>query len=112
MLTVITGVAYPAAILAVAQVAFPSQANGSLIVVDGRTVGSSLIGQAFDQPKYFWGRPSAAGVTTTNPNGYDANSSGALQPRADEPGPHRPGHQAGRPSCGPPTGMRRSRWTS
>jgi potassium-transporting ATPase KdpC subunit len=77
VLTVITGFAYPAAILAVAQVAFPSQANGSLIVVDGRTVGSSLIGQAFDQPKYFWGRPSAAGVTTTNPNGYDANSSGA-----------------------------------
>ena len=77
VLTVITGFAYPAAILAVAQVAFPSQANGSLIVVDGRTVGSSLIGQAFDQPKYFWGRPSAAGVTNTNPNGYDANSSGA-----------------------------------
>jgi potassium-transporting ATPase KdpC subunit len=77
VLTVITGFAYPAAILAVAQVAFPSQANGSLIVVDGRTVGSSLIGQAFDQPQYFWGRPSAAGVTTTNANGYDANSSGA-----------------------------------
>jgi K+-transporting ATPase ATPase C chain len=77
VLTVITGFAYPAAILAVAQVAFPSQANGSLIVVDGRTVGSSLIGQAFDRPQYFWGRPSAAGVTTANPNGYDANSSGA-----------------------------------
>ncbi len=75
VLTVITGFAYPAAILAVAQVAFPSQANGSLIVVDGRTVGSSLIGQAFDQPKYFWGRLSAAGVTNTNPNGYDANAS-------------------------------------
>jgi K+-transporting ATPase ATPase C chain len=71
VLTVITGFAYPAAILAVAQVAFPSQANGSLIVVDGRTVGSSLIGQAFDQPQYFWGRPSSAG------QGYDANSSGA-----------------------------------
>jgi K+-transporting ATPase ATPase C chain len=71
VLTVITGFAYPAAILAVAQVAFPSQANGSLIVVDARTVGSSLIGQAFDQPQYFWGRPSSAG------QGYDANSSGA-----------------------------------
>jgi K+-transporting ATPase ATPase C chain len=71
VLTVITGFAYPAAILAVAQVAFPSQANGSLIVMDGRAVGSSLIGQAFDQPQYFWGRPSSAG------QGYDANSSGA-----------------------------------
>ena len=70
-LTVITGFAYPAAILAVAQVVFPSQANGSLIVVDGKTVGSSLIGQAFDQPTYFWGRPSAAG------KGNDASSSGA-----------------------------------
>jgi potassium-transporting ATPase KdpC subunit len=71
VLTVITGFAYPAAILAVAQVVFPSQANGSLIVVDGKTVGSSLIGQAFDQPTYFWGRPSAAG------KGNDASSSAA-----------------------------------
>jgi len=49
-LTLITGVAYPAVVTAVAQVAFPSQANGSMIVVDGKTVGSSLIGQAFDDP--------------------------------------------------------------
>src|SRR5664279_5306571 len=56
-LTVITGVIYPAAVTLIAQVAFPSQANGSLITVDGKTVGSSLIGQYFDQPKYFWGRP-------------------------------------------------------
>jgi len=69
-LTLITGVAYPAVVTAVAQVAFPSQANGSMIVVDGKTVGSSLIGQAFDDPKYFWGRPSAAGA-----NGYDASGS-------------------------------------
>ena len=55
---------------AVAQVAFPSQANGSMIVVDGKTVGSSLIGQAFDDPKYFSGRPSAAGA------GYDPTVSG------------------------------------
>ena len=59
--TVITGLAYPAAVTAIAQVAFPSQANGSMIVVDGQTIGSSLIGQAFDDPKYFSGRPSAAG---------------------------------------------------
>lgn len=74
-MTVITGAAYPALITAVAQVAFPHQANGSLIVVNGQTVGSSLIGQCFDQDKYFWGRPSAAGVTTDNPCGYEANAS-------------------------------------
>jgi K+-transporting ATPase ATPase C chain len=71
VLTLVTGVAFPAAITIVAQVAFPWQANGSLIrTADGRTVGSSLIGQAFSQPKYFWSRPSAAGA-----DGYDANAS-------------------------------------
>jgi K+-transporting ATPase ATPase C chain len=74
-LTVITGVIYPAAVTLIAQVAFPSQANGSLITVDGKTVGSSLIGQAFDQPNYFWGRPSDAGATASNPGGYDGTSS-------------------------------------
>ena len=73
-MTLITGVAYPAIVTAVAQVAFPSQANGSMIVVDGKTVGSSLIGQAFDDPKYFWGRPSAAGK-----DGYDASGSAGSQ---------------------------------
>ncbi len=75
-LTVVTGFLYPLAVTAVAQVAFPSQANGSFIqTADGRTIGSSLIGQAFSQPQYFWSRPSAAGVTDTNPGGYDANAS-------------------------------------
>ncbi len=74
-LTLITGVIYPAVVTAIAQVAFPHQANGSLLVVDGRTVGSSLIGQCFDQPKYFWGRPSAAGANDQNPCGYDGTSS-------------------------------------
>jgi K+-transporting ATPase ATPase C chain len=69
-LTVITGLIYPAVVTAVAQVAFPGQANGSMIVVDGQTVGSSLIGQSFDDPKYFSGRPSAAGT------GYDPTLSG------------------------------------
>jgi potassium-transporting ATPase KdpC subunit len=68
--TVITGVAYPVAVTVVAQIVFPGQANGSMIVVDGKTVGSSLIGQAFDDAKYFSGRPSAAGA------GYDATLSG------------------------------------
>ncbi len=76
ILTLITGFVYPAAVTAVAQAVFPGQANGSYIVVNGTAVGSSLIGQAFSDPKYFWGRPSAAGVTTANPAGYDATSSG------------------------------------
>jgi K+-transporting ATPase ATPase C chain len=69
-LTLVTGLAYPAAVTAVAQVVFPSQANGSMIVSDVRTVGSTLIGQAFSDPRYFWGRPSAAG------EGYDGMASG------------------------------------
>jgi K+-transporting ATPase ATPase C chain len=69
-MTFVTGVVYPAVVTAVAQVVFPNQANGSMIVVDGRTVGSSLIGQAFNEPQYFWGRPSAAGA-----EGYDGSAS-------------------------------------
>ena len=75
-MTLITGVAYPAVVTAVAQVAFPHQANGSMLVAkDGRTVGSSLIGQAFSGDTYFWGRLSAAGATDDNPLGYDASGS-------------------------------------
>ncbi len=58
-LTVVTGIAYPVAVTLVAQVVFPHQANGSLIERDGKVVGSELIGQQFDDPKYFWSRPSA-----------------------------------------------------
>ena len=70
VMTLLTGVVYPAVVTAIAQVAFPSQANGSMIVADGKVIGSSLIGQAFNDPKYFWGRPSAAGA-----DGYDASGS-------------------------------------
>src|SRR5215470_7567580 len=69
-LTIVTGVAYPLLVTGVAQAVFPHQAQGSLIAKDGKLVGSALIGQPFDDPKYFWGRPSA-----TSPFQYNASSS-------------------------------------
>ena len=60
VLTVLAGVVYPAIVTAIAQVAFPHQANGSIIEKNGKTIGSELIGQEFTEDKYFWGRPSAA----------------------------------------------------
>jgi potassium-transporting ATPase KdpC subunit len=66
ILTVITGVIYPLAVTGIAQLAFPHQANGSLIIIDGKTYGSELIGQQFDDPKYFWGRLSATGTFAYN----------------------------------------------
>jgi len=71
ILTVLTGLIYPLAVTGLAQLLFPTQANGSLIVRDGKVIGSKLIGQHFDQPQYFWGRPSA-----TAPFPYNAAASG------------------------------------
>ena len=73
--TVITGIAYPLLATGLAQVMFPHQANGSMVEREGKPVGSSLIGQSFTDPKYFWGRPSA---TSPNPNNA-ASSSGSNQ---------------------------------
>lgn len=70
LLAVITGLIYPFAITGVAQAVFPHQANGSLIMKNGQAVGSELIGQPFDDPKYFWGRLSA-----TSPFPYNAAAS-------------------------------------
>ena len=70
LLTLVTGVAYPLLVTGIAQAVFPSQAQGSLIVKDGKVVGSRLIGQPFDDPKYFWSRPSA-----TSPFADNAGSS-------------------------------------
>lgn len=69
LLTVITGVIYPLAVTGISQALFPYQTNGSLIMVDGKAIGSELIGQQFDDPKYFWGRPSATGYNAAASSG-------------------------------------------
>lgn len=79
-LTLLTGVLYPLAVTGLAQAVFPRQANGSLIVRDGQTVGSALIGQDFNGPQYFWSRPSA-----TAPMPYNAAASGGSNLAATNP---------------------------
>ncbi len=77
LMTVLLGIVYPLLITGVAKVAFPRQADGSLIYQEGRLVGSTLIGQSFSDPKYFWGRPSA---TTPQPYNAMASSGSNLGP--------------------------------
>ena len=80
LLTLVTGVAYPALVTVVAQLAFPDQAGGSLVRVDGKLIGSRLIGQPFSSPKYFWGRPAAAGPMPNNGAVSSGSNLGPLNP--------------------------------
>lgn len=73
LMTVLTGAAYPLVATGLAQAIFPAQSNGSLVMKDGKAVGSSLIGQSFTEPKYFWGRPSA--TTPMADNGASSTGS-------------------------------------
>jgi len=105
LLTVVTGVVYPLAVTGVARAAFPEQAAGSLIVENGKTVGSSLIGQNFTDPKFFWGRPSATSPMAYNGQGSGGSNQGPLNPalvdavkgRADALRAADPGNQAAVP---------------
>jgi potassium-transporting ATPase KdpC subunit len=80
LLTVVTGVVYPGLVTLVAAVAFPDQAGGSLILLNGRLVGSRLIGQPFSSPRYFWGRPSATGPMPNNGAESSGSNQGPLSP--------------------------------
>ncbi|MBC7704107.1 MAG: potassium-transporting ATPase subunit KdpC [Rhodoferax sp.] len=80
VLTLLTGVAYPLLVTGVAQGLFPAQAAGSLLVRDGKPVGSALIGQNFSDPKHFWGRPSATGPMPYNASASSGSNQGPLNP--------------------------------
>jgi K+-transporting ATPase ATPase C chain len=80
ILTLVTGVAYPLLVTGVTQVLFPAQAGGSLVLRDGKPVGSDLIGQSFSDPKHFWGRPSATGPMPYNASASSGSNQGTLNP--------------------------------
>jgi K+-transporting ATPase ATPase C chain len=78
--TLLTGIVYPAVVTLLSRVVFPDQANGSLILKDGKAVGSRLIGQPFDDPKYFWGRPSATAPVPYNAGASSGSNQGPTNP--------------------------------
>lgn len=80
LMTAITGVIYPLVVTLIAQTVFPGQANGSLIVKEGQIVGSVLIGQPFDDPKYFWGRPSGTALYPYNAAASSGSNLGPTNP--------------------------------
>ncbi len=84
LLSIITGVAYPLATTALGKWLLPTQASGSLIEKDGKLIGSSLIGQNFTEPKYFWGRPSATGPYPNNAAASSGSNQGPLNPALAE----------------------------
>ncbi|WP_354359840.1 potassium-transporting ATPase subunit KdpC [Variovorax boronicumulans] len=80
LLSALTGVIYPVAVTGAAKAVFPSQAAGSLVVIDGVPVGSKLIGQNFSDPKHFWGRPSATAPQPYNASASSGSNQGPLNP--------------------------------
>jgi len=79
-LTVLTGIVYPLAVMGIGQLLFDHQANGSIVMVTGKAVGSELIGQQFSSPGYFWGRPSGTGPQTYNAASSGGSNLGPLNP--------------------------------
>ena len=84
LLSVVTGLVYPGLVTAIAKLAFAEQAGGSVLVRDGRTVGSALLGQSFSDPRHFWGRPSATGPQPFNGGASSGSNLGATNPALHE----------------------------